>query len=176
MQMLDGCALHRWPHTERASHAHTCRAEPNPAAHPRDRQVCASVARQHTRSQTDITRLCTDIHIYRTCAQLYLQADAHTQAVNGRIVRTRNRTHVHMEAMQPHARAYLYFHRGSYSYVYIYTYIYRTPLLLFIDGDIHARALMRAQTQRRTCASTAYMYPTVTRTADRLSMSACMQL
>ena len=59
----------------------------------------------------------------------------------------------------------------------VYICTYRTSLLLFIDGGIHARALMRAQMQtlrRHTCARKHCMYPTAIRTEDRFAMSTCM--
>ena len=51
-----------------------------------------------------------------TNASLYMSADRRTRThdVNGRIVSTRNRTNVYMQAMQPHARSHLHTSRSIY--------------------------------------------------------------
>ena len=139
----------------RARRTRTCRAEPNPAAHARDRHVHASVTPQRTRSHIATTRLCNRCtYISDVCVAISIGGRTHTKVVNGRIGSTRNRTHVCMEAMQPHARAYLYF---TEAVIDIYLYMSDPSAAIYRRRHTHARTLMRAPMHRRThaCASTA---------------------
>ena len=106
--------------------------------------VYASVTQQHARSHMDNTGafiymcvcvcVCLDL-----CAASCTYRPTYTRAhdVTGRIVSTRNRTHVCMEAMQPHARSHLHTRRSICLY---FTYISDPS----VHGDIckhtHARA------------------------------------
>ena len=134
MQMLDGCALHRWPHTESASHAHTCRAEPN-------RQPAHTIG-------MCVHRWHDNIHARRLRSHDYMQIYIYIGRVRSYIYR---RTHTHMRSTAASsARALAHtctWRRCSHMHAYtsrrqilIYRHTYRTPLLLLIGADIHARA------------------------------------
>ena len=127
---IDICIYHEYKYcigcvaSKRASHSRTCRAEPY-------RQHAHAIARAYmgdttTESLTYIsisqasTSIYVYIYIYLTCASLYAgvrpytyrRTYTHAQNVTGRIVGTRNRTHVDMEAMHPHAHSQPTHHRS----------------------------------------------------------------
>jgi hypothetical protein len=82
--------------------------------------VYASGTPQHTRSHMHMRGVHRDIHFSDVCVQIYIysggqthtRALTHTHNVAGRIVGTRNRTHAHMDAMQPRARSQLTHHKS----------------------------------------------------------------
>ncbi len=68
-------------------------------------RVCASVKQQHTRSHMHIRGVHRYMHTSDPCMPTYTGAHTRAHDVAGRIVGVTNRTHVHMDAMQPRARS-----------------------------------------------------------------------
>ena len=177
-------------HVEGAAELHVCRA--GPCRQHETTNVCARTARHIDVHTSYVHRNPADQmipHVYRYC-----RIPSSLRAARCTPVDTRGSEYVYAHthrlstaASSAHAIAHTCTWRRC-SHMHAHTYIsqrqllvcictYRTSLLLFIDGDIHARTLMRAQMQtlRRTrVRAKALHVPTVIRTEDRFSMSTCM--
>ena len=110
------CVLHRWPFRGRRTRAHVVQSRivgPLTRSHA---HIWAT--QQHSRSPIYLPGVYIHICIYKyisisdLCVPIYWRTYTHAQNVTGRIVGTRNRTHVYMEAMHPRAHSQPIRHRS----------------------------------------------------------------